>query len=68
VLEEDDGPGEDGEENEQEQDQLDDDIGFGDDLENIDIHDYPLKNVAHDPGSVKPGATARLDGRSIFVI
>ena len=40
---EDDGPGKDGEKDEEQEDQLDDDVGFGDDLENVDIHDYPRK-------------------------
>jgi hypothetical protein len=52
-FEEDDGPGENGEEDEQQQDQLDDDVGIGDDFEDVDIHDNPRKNVAHDPASVK---------------
>jgi hypothetical protein len=52
-LEEDDGPGEDGEEYEQQQDELDDDVGIGDDFEDVDIHDYPRKKVAHARDSVK---------------
>ena len=43
ALEKNDGPGEHREENEDQEDELDDDIGFGDDSENVDIHGYPSK-------------------------